>query len=90
MFGNEIGNASYIIQMEDGHRIGLLFRPIRGNRDKARHASERQLRGCAFPANFDFRKVFPLEPFNENQIARAGLRQDVFKGKFRAASKLMH
>ena len=55
--GNEIGNGSYIIQMEDGDRIGLLFRPIRGNRDKTRHASERQLRGCALPANFDFRKV---------------------------------
>jgi len=88
--GNEIGYPWYIIQMEDGHWIGLLVRPIRGNRDNILRASERQLRGCSTPADLDFRKGFPFETFNENQVARAGLRQEVSKGKFRATPKLMH
>ena len=74
MSRNKIGHGCYIIQMEDGDRIGFLVRPIRGNCDNTRRAGKRQLRGCTLPADLDFRKDFALEAFDENQIARSGFR----------------
>jgi hypothetical protein len=71
MSGNEIGNSSYIIQIEDREGLGFIARPVEATATIS-GTSERLPRACP-PCELDLRKRLALEAFDQNQVAGSGL-----------------
>src|SRR5262245_61235406 len=88
---HEIGNAADIVEVEHWQRGTFAGRTIGRDRHDLRARSlQRLARSSAVASNIDFGKTLALLAFDQHQIARADIAENIRKRHFRRVADLAH